>query len=119
MTEYGTNNDGGGAASAGEANSLLNIEGLNVSFTTPRGTVDVVKDVSLALAPGKALALADTCFPEVVLGPVPVIYPFIVNNPGEAVQAAAREHDLTLREAATVLAVKRVAEAHRTRGLYP
>ncbi|MCK6091546.1 Glu/Leu/Phe/Val family dehydrogenase [Micrococcus endophyticus] len=37
----------------------------------------------------------------------------------EAVQAAAREHDLTLREAATVLAVKRVAEAHRTRGLYP
>lgn len=37
--------------------SLLNIEGLNVSFSTPRGTVDVVKDVSLALAPGKALAL--------------------------------------------------------------
>lgn len=37
----------------------------------------------------------------------------------EAVQASAREHDLTLREAATVLAVKRVAEAHRTRGLYP
>ncbi|AUI53170.1 ABC transporter ATP-binding protein [Arthrobacter crystallopoietes] len=36
---------------------MLNIEGLNVSFATPRGTVDVVKDVSLALAPGKALAL--------------------------------------------------------------
>ncbi|MCW2134241.1 dipeptide ABC transporter ATP-binding protein [Arthrobacter sp. VKM Ac-2550] len=63
MTDYRTNNDGGGTASAvpagsaGEANSLLNIEGLNVSFATPRGTVDVVKDVSLALAPGKALAL--------------------------------------------------------------
>jgi len=57
MTDYQTNNDGGSAASVAEANSLLNIEGLNVSFATPRGTVDVVKDVSLALAPGKALAL--------------------------------------------------------------
>jgi len=57
MTDYQANNDGGSAASAAEANSLLNIEGLNVSFATPRGTVDVVKDVSLALAPGKALAL--------------------------------------------------------------
>lgn len=37
----------------------------------------------------------------------------------DAVHAAAQEHQLTLREAATVLAVKRVAEAHRTRGLYP
>ncbi|MHA7286526.1 dipeptide ABC transporter ATP-binding protein [Arthrobacter sp. MDT3-44] len=36
---------------------LLAIDNLNVSFTTPRGTVDVVRDVSLALAPGKALAL--------------------------------------------------------------
>lgn len=57
MTDYRTNNDGGAAATAGGADSLLNIEGLNVSFATPRGTVDVVKDVSLALAPGKALAL--------------------------------------------------------------
>ncbi|MHA7239635.1 dipeptide ABC transporter ATP-binding protein [Arthrobacter sp. TMS1-12-1] len=36
---------------------LLAIDNLNVSFTTPRGTVDVVRDVSLALAPGRALAL--------------------------------------------------------------
>ncbi|MBG6216962.1 peptide/nickel transport system ATP-binding protein [Arthrobacter sp. CAN_A6] len=36
---------------------LLSIDNLNVSFTTPRGPVDVVRDVSLALAPGKALAL--------------------------------------------------------------
>ncbi|WP_394249392.1 dipeptide ABC transporter ATP-binding protein [Arthrobacter pityocampae] len=36
---------------------LLAIDNLNVSFSTPRGTVDVVRDVSLALAPGKALAL--------------------------------------------------------------
>ncbi|BBE21823.1 hypothetical protein MN0502_07060 [Arthrobacter sp. MN05-02] len=36
---------------------LLAIDNLNVSFSTPRGVVDVVRDVSLALAPGKALAL--------------------------------------------------------------
>ncbi|MBG6183115.1 peptide/nickel transport system ATP-binding protein [Arthrobacter sp. CAN_A214] len=36
---------------------LLAIDNLNVSFTTPRGPVDVVRDVSLALAPGQALAL--------------------------------------------------------------
>ncbi|MET1034706.1 MAG: ABC transporter ATP-binding protein [Arthrobacter sp.] len=36
---------------------LLAIDNLNVSFSTPRGTVDVVRDVSLALAPGRALAL--------------------------------------------------------------
>ena len=36
---------------------LLAIDNLNVSFTTPRGVVDVVRGVSLALAPGKALAI--------------------------------------------------------------
>ena len=42
---------------------------------------------TLEWLPGKALALSSECWPEKVLGPVPVIYPFIVNNPGEAVQA--------------------------------
>src|SRR4051812_20337285 len=45
------------AASAAAAAPLLSVANLNVSFATPRGTVDVVKDVSLALAPGQALAL--------------------------------------------------------------
>lgn len=35
------------------------------------------------------------------------------------VLASARSRDLTLRAAATALAVERVAEAHRLRGLYP
>ena len=52
-----TRNDGGTAVPQEAAASLLGIEGLNVSFSTPRGRVDVVRDVSLALAPGKALAL--------------------------------------------------------------
>ena len=37
----------------------------------------------------------------------------------DAVAAVARRDGLSLREAATVVAVERVAEAHRIRGLYP
>lgn len=51
---------------------------------------------TLEWLPGKALALSNDCFPEAVLGPTPVIYPFIVNNPGEAVQAKRRIAALTL-----------------------
>ncbi|KWT65370.1 CobN component of cobalt chelatase involved in B12 biosynthesis [Hyphomicrobium sulfonivorans] len=45
---------------------------------------------TLEWLPGKALALSNACFPDAVLGPLPVVYPFIVNNPGEAVQAKRR-----------------------------
>lgn len=45
---------------------------------------------TLEWLPGKALALSADCWPEAVLGPLPVIYPFIVNNPGEAAQAKRR-----------------------------
>ena len=51
---------------------------------------------TLEWLPGKALALSGDCWPEVVLGAVPVIYPFIVNNPGEAVQAKRRLSAVTL-----------------------
>jgi cobaltochelatase CobN len=51
---------------------------------------------TLEWLPGKALALSAACWPESVLGPVPVIYPFIVNNPGEAVQAKRRLAAITL-----------------------
>jgi cobaltochelatase CobN len=51
---------------------------------------------TLEWLPGKALALSESCCPEAVLGPVPVIYPFIVNNPGEAVQAKRRISAVTI-----------------------
>jgi cobaltochelatase CobN len=51
---------------------------------------------TLEWLPGKALALSAECWPEAVLGPVPVIYPFIVNNPGEAVQAKRRLAAVTI-----------------------
>jgi cobaltochelatase CobN len=51
---------------------------------------------TLEWLPGKALALSEECWPEAVLGPLPVIYPFIVNNPGEAVQAKRRLSAVTI-----------------------
>ncbi len=51
---------------------------------------------TLEWLPGKAVALTPTCFPEAVLGPVPVVYPFIVSNPGEAAQAKRRIAAVTI-----------------------
>jgi cobaltochelatase CobN len=51
---------------------------------------------TLEWLPGKAVALDADCAPEAVLGPLPVVYPFIVNNPGEAAQAKRRICALTI-----------------------
>ncbi|MCP1199786.1 cobaltochelatase subunit CobN [Notoacmeibacter sp. MSK16QG-6] len=51
---------------------------------------------TLEWLPGKAVALSKTCFPEIVTGQVPVVYPFIVSNPGEAAQAKRRIGAVTL-----------------------
>ena len=48
------------------------------------------KHGNLEWLPGKALALSENCYPEAVLGPVPHLYPFIVNDPGEGTQAKRR-----------------------------
>jgi cobaltochelatase CobN len=46
--------------------------------------------------PGKAVALTAACFPELVVGSLPVIYPFLVSNPGEAAQAKRRIAAVTI-----------------------
>ncbi|TPN45582.1 cobaltochelatase subunit CobN [Mesorhizobium sp. B1-1-9] len=51
---------------------------------------------TLEWLPGKTVALSQDCFPEIVTGPLPVIYPFIVSNPGEAAQAKRRIAAVTL-----------------------
>ena len=48
------------------------------------------KHGNLEWLPGKALALSEGCYPEAVLGPMPHLYPFIVNDPGEGSQAKRR-----------------------------
>ncbi|WP_165779907.1 cobaltochelatase subunit CobN, partial [Mesorhizobium sanjuanii] len=51
---------------------------------------------TLEWLPGKTVALSENCFPEIVTGALPVIYPFIVSNPGEAAQAKRRIAAVTL-----------------------
>jgi len=52
--------------------------------------VHMGKHGNMEWLPGKALALSETCIPEAVFGPMPHIYPFIVNDPGEGTQAKRR-----------------------------
>lgn len=52
--------------------------------------VHMGKHGNLEWLPGKALALSPECFPEACLGPLPHLYPFIVNDPGEGTQAKRR-----------------------------
>jgi cobaltochelatase CobN len=51
---------------------------------------------TLEWLPGKAAALSASCFPALLLGGLPVIYPFIVNNPGEAAVAKRRLGAVTI-----------------------
>lgn len=48
------------------------------------------KHGNLEWLPGKGLALSAECLPEAALGPLPHLYPFIVNDPGEGTQAKRR-----------------------------
>jgi cobaltochelatase CobN len=52
--------------------------------------VHMGKHGNLEWLPGKALALSASCWPEAALGPLPHLYPFIVNDPGEGSQAKRR-----------------------------
>ena len=45
---------------------------------------------SLEWLPGKSVALSAACWPDAILGPLPHLYPFIVNDPGEGSQAKRR-----------------------------
>lgn len=51
---------------------------------------------TLEWLPGKSVALSEACWPEVLTGALPVVYPFIVNDPGEAAQAKRRIGAITL-----------------------
>jgi cobaltochelatase CobN len=46
--------------------------------------------------PGKAVALSAGCWPRLVLGSVPVIYPYVVDDPGEAGPAKRRLSAVTI-----------------------
>jgi cobaltochelatase CobN len=50
------------------------------------------KHGTLEWLPGKGVGLSARCFPDVALGDVPLVYPFVVNDPGEGAQAKRRAH---------------------------
>lgn len=52
--------------------------------------IHVGKHGNLEWLPGKGVALSATCYPDLILGPMPHFYPFIVNDPGEGAQAKRR-----------------------------
>src|SRR5690348_1755648 len=54
--------------------------------------VHLGKHGTLEWLPGKGLGLSAECAPDAVLGDLPVVYPFIVNDPGEGTQAKRRAH---------------------------
>ncbi|MDX6537770.1 MAG: cobaltochelatase CobN, partial [Gaiellales bacterium] len=54
--------------------------------------VHLGKHGTLEWLPGKTLALSAECAPDAALGDMPLVYPFVVNDPGEGVQAKRRVH---------------------------
>ena len=54
--------------------------------------VHLGKHGTLEWLPGKGLGLSAECGPDQVLREVPLVYPFIVNDPGEGTQAKRRAH---------------------------
>jgi len=54
--------------------------------------VHLGKHGTLEWLPGKAVGPSETCYPDRFLADLPLIYPFIINDPGEGAQAKRRAH---------------------------
>ncbi|GAA4743163.1 cobaltochelatase subunit CobN [Modestobacter marinus] len=54
--------------------------------------VHVGKHGNLEWMPGKTVGLSSSCAPDAALGDLPMVYPFLVNDPGEGSQAKRRAH---------------------------
>lgn len=68
---------------------------LDTGFSNGFGAHAVVhlgKHGNLEWLPGKTLGMSASCGPDAALGDLPLIYPFLVNDPGEGTQAKRRAH---------------------------
>ena len=54
--------------------------------------VHLGKHGNLEWLPGKTVGMSAGCGPDAALGDLPLIYPFLVNDPGEGTQAKRRAH---------------------------
>ncbi|MBB3676808.1 cobaltochelatase subunit CobN [Modestobacter versicolor] len=54
--------------------------------------VHVGKHGNLEWLPGKTVGISAACGPDAAIGDLPLVYPFLVNDPGEGTQAKRRAH---------------------------
>ncbi|MCA1691559.1 MAG: cobaltochelatase subunit CobN, partial [Actinobacteria bacterium] len=54
--------------------------------------VHMGKHGTLEWLPGKGVGLSSSCASDAALGDLPLVYPFVVNDPGEGAQAKRRAH---------------------------
>lgn len=54
--------------------------------------VQVGKHGSVEWLPGKGVGLGEDCYPDLFVGDLPVVYPFIIDGPGEGAAAKRRTH---------------------------
>jgi len=54
------------------------------------------KHGTLEWMPGKGVGLSGSCVPDAALGDLPMLYPFVVNDPGEGTQAKRRTHAVVI-----------------------
>ena len=54
--------------------------------------VHMGKHGSLEWLPGKGVGVSGDCYPDLLLGDLPMVYPFIVDDPGEGAAAKRRTH---------------------------
>ena len=54
--------------------------------------VHLGKHGTLEWLPGKTLGMSASCGTDAALGDLPLVYPFLVNDPGEGTQAKRRAH---------------------------
>ena len=58
--------------------------------------VHMGKHGTLEWLPGKGIGLSGECYPDLLLGDLPLVYPFIVNDPGEGSQSKRRAHAVVI-----------------------
>ena len=77
------------------------------------------KHGNLEWLPGKNAGLSAACGPDAALGDLPLVYPFLVNDPGEGTQAKRRVHATLVDHLVPPMARADSLRRHRAPGTTP
>ena len=61
-------------------------------YNDSNAIIHIGKHGTVEWLPGKNIGMSNNCHTSLALGSIPIIYPFIVNDPGEGSQAKRRSH---------------------------